>query len=143
LAILELNIKLSQDFDQVIDGYTKLNDKTYVEITELIDSNSKKLAELDNKMSVEWTNTVKEFKENIISYKQSLSEKLDVLNEKSKNRTSKIKDICTNYFSSHEDTVTEIQTKVNQVTKAFDEWKMYVMNPQAFNEARVHSLDVK
>lgn len=79
----------------------------------------------------------------IEKFKNELTAKLEALNQASKNRTTKIKDICTEYFSQHEENVREIQGKVTGVTKAFDEWKMYVMNPQSINEARIHSLDVK
>jgi hypothetical protein len=54
-----------------------------------------------------------------------------------------MKDIWSQYFTRHADTVDEIKGKVNGVTQAFDEWKMFVMNPQSINEARIHSLDVK
>ena len=55
----------------------------------------------------------------------------------------KIKGICTDYFAQNEESVIEIKTKVNGVINSFEEWKMYVMNPQSVNEARIHSLDVK
>jgi len=143
ITLLELNNKLSEDFDHIVSEYTKLNDKTYNEVSELIITNSKKLEELDSKMKVEWTTTVKNFDKNITSFKKELSEKLDNLNDASKKRTSKIKDICTHFFNKHEERVDDIQAKVSGVTQAFDEWKIYVMNPQSINEARIHSIDVK
>lgn len=76
-------------------------------------------------------------------FKSTLSKKLDDVNQASKNRVSKIKNIWSDYFGKHEDTVELIQNKVLTVTNAFDEWKMYVMNPQSINEARIHSLDIK
>ena len=143
VELRDLNIKISQDMDDLVTDYKKLNDQTYTEVSDQIDKNSKKLYEIDNNIKVHWKKTVEQFEKNISDFKQDLNDKLEKLNQVSKQRTNKIKNICIDYFSKHEDNVTEIQSKVSGVTKAFDDWKMYVMNPQSINEARIHSLDVK
>lgn len=143
VELRDLNIKISQDMDDLVTDYKKLNDQTYTEVSENNDKNTKKIREIDNKIRVQWKKAIEDFEKTIEKFKLELTEKLDQLNQASKNRTNKIKDICTNYFSEHENNVSEIQSKVSGVTQAFDDWKMYVMNPQSINEARIHSLDVK
>ena len=139
----ELNIKLQDDFDHMANDYRQLNDQTYTEVSDQIDKTSKKVIEIENKIKVEWKKTVKGFEATIEKFRNDLTKKFDTLNETSKSRTNKIKDIWIDYFSKHEDNVKEIQGKVSGVTQAFDEWKIYVMNPQTINEARIHSLDIK
>lgn len=120
-----------------------MNDQTYTEVSDQIERNSKKLIEIDNRIRVEWKKTVKSFESTVEKVRTDLSKKYETYDNASKIRTNKIKDICTDYFTKHEDNVKEIQGKVSGVTQAFDEWKMYVMNPQSINEARIHSLDIK
>ena len=139
----ELNSKLQEDFEEIRNDYRKLNDQTYTEVSDQIDKTSRKVIEIESKIKVEWKKTVKGFESTIERFRNELTKKFDTLNESSKSRTKKIKDIWIDYFSKHEENVKEIQGKVSGVTQAFDEWKIYVMNPQSINEARIHSLDIK
>lgn len=54
-------MKVSEDLENIVTEYKKLNDQTYITVSEQIERNSKKLVELDNKIKVEWRNTVKSF----------------------------------------------------------------------------------
>lgn len=139
----EMNSKLQDDFEDVRSDYRKMNDQTYTEVSDQIDKTSRKVIEIESKIKVEWKKTVKGFENTIEKFRNELTKKFNTLNESSKSRTNKIKDICIDYFSKHEENVKEIQGKVSGVTQAFDEWKIYVMNPQSINEARIHSLDIK
>lgn len=73
--------------------YKELNDQTYTEVSDLIVRNTKKLQELDDKIKIEWRNTVEDFEHKIEEFRDSLTAKLNTLNDKSKQRATKMKDI--------------------------------------------------
>lgn len=54
-------MKLAEDLENIVNDYKKLNDQTYITASEQSERNYKKLVELDNKIKIEWKNTVKSF----------------------------------------------------------------------------------
>jgi hypothetical protein len=77
----------------MVTEYKSLNDQTYTEITDIIDINSKKLQEIDDQIKVEWKQTVGEFEKKIEDFRDNLTAKMNTLNDVSKKRATKMKDI--------------------------------------------------
>jgi predicted P-loop ATPase len=73
--------------------YKELNDQTYTEVSDIIMRNTGKLQELDDKIKIEWRNTVENFEHIIEDFRDNLTAKLNTLNDKSKQRATKMKDI--------------------------------------------------
>ena len=79
----------------------------------------------------------------IETFNKDTNNRIEDIKKKTLRARDKMKDLCIEYFTTHEENVLEIKTKVNGVIKSFEDWKMYVMNPQTINEARIKTLDVK
>jgi hypothetical protein len=47
----------------------------------------------------------------------------------SKERISKIKDVCTKYFRQYDGTLKGMEVKVNSVNSTFEDWTKHVMKP--------------
>jgi hypothetical protein len=77
----------------MVTEYKNLNDQTYTEVTDIIDINSKKIQEIDDKIKVEWKHTVEEFEKKIENFRDDLTTKMNALNDVSKKRATKMKDI--------------------------------------------------
>lgn len=77
----------------MVTEYKSLNDQTYTEVTDIIDINSKKLQEIDDQIKVEWKQTVGEFEKKIEDFRDNLTAKMNTLNDVSKKRATKMKDI--------------------------------------------------
>jgi hypothetical protein len=73
--------------------YKSLNDQTFTEVTDIIDINSKKLQKIDDQIKVEWKQTVGEFEKKIEDFRDTLTAKMNTLNDVSKKRATKMKDI--------------------------------------------------
>lgn len=90
---LESNTKISEELEHMTAEYKELNDQTYTEVSDIIMRNTGKLQELDDKIKIEWRNTVENFEHIIEDFRDNLTAKLNTLNDKSKQRATKMKDI--------------------------------------------------
>ncbi|CAI2384925.1 unnamed protein product [Moneuplotes crassus] len=142
-CIKQLNNQMNDEIEKAGNEFRKLNDETFNEMTELADTNSANIDKLNRRLNIEWKNSEQEFENKIKAFSKDCTKKIEDVKMKTNKARDKIKDICTDYFTKHEENVIEIKTKVNSVIQSFEDWKMYVMNPQSINEARIHSLDVK
>eukprot|EP00347_Sterkiella_histriomuscorum_P021096 403335268 len=74
-------------------------------------------------------------------YKDSVNERMKGLNTKTKCKISKIKDICTNFFKSYEDSLNQMKNQFIEVHDAFQSWNRNVVRPNEMKEAKLYSLE--
>ncbi|CDW89405.1 UNKNOWN [Stylonychia lemnae] len=82
-----------------------------------------------------------QYSSKIEEFKQKLVDKMHLLNTKTKEKIIKIKEICSNFFKSYEDSLIQMKNQFVEVHDAFQSWNRNVVQPNQVKEATLYSLE--
>lgn len=65
------------------------------------------------------------------------------LDSKTKAKVAKIKEICSNFFKSYEDSLVQMKNQFIEVHDAFQSWNRNVVKPNEIKEATLFALEAR
>mmetsp|Transcript_7735 Transcript_7735/g.7169 ORF Transcript_7735/g.7169 Transcript_7735/m.7169 type:complete len:133 (+) Transcript_7735:1053-1451(+) len=63
--------------------------------------------------------------------------------EKYNKKFTKVKDVCSDYFSKNDLAMTEVQVSMKQLIGKYQDWSKILIEPQSLNDARLYALETR